>query len=504
MRLRPTVQLSLGLVILTSAILVLVDLIFGVFGTYDEQLMASRRVTAETLTAQITVLIEQRNSDAIGLTLDRMLGRDAQIASITVRRADGSILAQSGEHAKAWSTKPSERSTLSHLVVPLNAGQQRWGSVEVAYSPDARTALQRALGYPLWVTLASCALLGGFVYYQYMRRALVHLDPKGVIPERVRLAFDIMTEGVVVLDSRGRVLLANRAFCQLIERDDSEITGEPLALLSALASSLPADPGAHPWNRSMQTARPVMGEAIDLMLSAHRSAKLFINCAPITDARGAVRGCVATFADFSALHMANERLSDALTELAASRDEIARKNVELEQMATHDVLTGCLTRRAFLERMSQAYHVAQRDATPLSCLALDIDHFKRINDTFGHAVGDRVIQEVGATLRASVRAGDLVGRYGGDEFLIGLPGCDPAQARALAEKLCRTVETACSSALSDGTQLQPTVSIGVELLAVDDTDLGSLIERADKSLYAAKAAGRNRVAGMTDAEPAHA
>jgi PAS domain-containing protein len=187
------------------------------------------------------------------------------------------------------------------------------------------------------------------VYYQYMRRALVHLDPKGVIPERVKLAFDIMTEGVVVLDSRGRVLLANRAFCQLIERDDAEITGEPLALLAALATSLPADPGTHPWNRSMQTAQPVMGEAIDLVLSAHRSAKLVINCAPITDARGAVRGCVATFADFSALHMANERLSDALTELAASRDEIARKNVELEQLATHDVLTGCLTRRAFFE-----------------------------------------------------------------------------------------------------------------------------------------------------------
>jgi diguanylate cyclase (GGDEF)-like protein len=154
--------------------------------------------------------------------------------------------------------------------------------------------------------------------------------------------------------------------------------------------------------------------------------------------------------------------------------------------------------------MSQAYLAARREATDLSCLALDIDHFKHINDTLGHAIGDRVIQEVGATLIAAVRAGDIVGRHGGDEFLIGLPGCDPMQAGALAEKLCHAVEIACGSVLSDMTQLRPTVSIGVAILSADDTDLGSLIECADKSLYAAKAGGRNRVAGVTDAEPAHA
>ena len=173
-----------------------------------------------------------------------------------------------------------------------------------------------------------------------------------------------------------------------------------------------------------------MDFAIEVAPRPETAKKLVVNCAPISDPRGAVRGCVATFDDLTALHFANERLSDALAELRASRDEIAKKNVELEHMATHDVLTGCLGRGAFFQRMAQAWEDARRTGRPLSCLALDIDKFKSVNDGFGHAVGDRVIQEVGSTLVSSLRAADIVGRYGGDEFFVGMPGCDLEQGRA--------------------------------------------------------------------------
>jgi two-component system cell cycle response regulator len=134
----------------------------------------------------------------------------------------------------------------------------------------------------------------------------------------------------------------------------------------------------------------------------------------------------------------------------------------------------------------------------LSCLALDIDKFKSVNDGFGHVVGDRVIQEVGRTLVSSLRTADVVGRYGGDEFFIGLPGCDSQEGLAIADKLRRAIEERCRASLSDVARLHVTVSIGIATSRGGDGTLADLIERADQALYDAKSDGRNRVAAATD------
>jgi diguanylate cyclase (GGDEF)-like protein/PAS domain S-box-containing protein len=390
-----------------------------------------------------------------------------------------------------------DRSTPTELLVPLSTSSGRWGSFEMVYLPDQRSALQRAIAHPLWITLLGVVLLGTLVYWQYIRRALVHLDPKAVIPERVTLAFDIMTEGVVVLDRRGRVLLANRAFRALSGDGSPDTVGKQLPNLPWLAAGLASDRAGYPWTRAMHGGKPVMGYAIEVAPPSGTRKKLVVNCAPIADPRGIVRGCVATFDDLTAVHLANERLSETLAELHASRDEIAEKNVELERLASHDSLTGCLTRRAFFERMAQAREDARRSGKPFSCLALDIDQFKSVNDRFGHAVGDRVVQEVGGLLVSSLRAADIVGRYGGDEFFIGMPGCDTDQGLAIADKLRRGIEERCSAAFSDIATLRVTVSIGIATLQDADSTLAELIDQADKALYEAKTSGRNRVAQAT-------
>jgi diguanylate cyclase (GGDEF)-like protein len=494
MRIRPTVQMSLGMALLTAAVLLVVDLLFGVFTDPDVQLMRVRKALAESTATQVAVLLERGDHKALALTLERIREQDPSIRSLAVRRADRALLIQSGNHEEAWTELDEDRSTLTQLLVPLGIGSDRWGSFEVAYFPDRHSALQRAFRHPLAVTLIGVALLGTLLYWQYIRRALVHLDPKAVIPERVRLAFDVMTEGVVVLDSRGRVLLANSAFRALPSDGSSDPVGKHLSDLPWLAAGLPADGAEHPWTRAMQAGQPIMDFAVEVAPTPETGKKLVVNCAPITDPRGAVRGCVATFDDLTALHMANERLSDALAELRTSRDEIAQKNVELEHMATHDVLTGCLSRGAFFERMAQAREDARRTGRPLSCLALDIDKFKSVNDGFGHAVGDRVIQEVGRTLVSSLRTADVVGRYGGDEFFIGMPGCDSQEGLAIADKLRRAIAERCRASLSDIAGLRVTVSIGVATFRGGDGTLAELIERADQALYDAKSDGRNRVA----------
>ena len=489
-RIRPSAQITLGLVLLTTAILLLVDLLFNVFPDPDAQLMRVRSAHAESLATQVSVLLQGGDEHALSLALARVRAHDSNIRSLAVRRIGHGLLARSGDHERAWAEPRHARSALTHLLVPLSQRGARWGSFEMTFFPDETSSLQRLFYHPLWITLLSTALLGALVYWTYIRRALVHLDPTAVIPERIRLAFDIMTEGVAVLDSRGRLLLANSAFRALPGDDAADLLGIRLSDLPWLAASLPPNAADHPWSRAMHQAAPVRDVAIEVAPPAGVRRKLAVNCAPISDTRGQVRGCIATFADLTALHMANERLTETLLELRVSRDEVEQKNVELEHMATHDPLTGCLTRRALFDRLGRAREDARRSGKPLSCLALDIDQFKAVNDRFGHVVGDRVVEEVGKTLAASLRSSDIVGRYGGDEFLVGMPGCDMEHALNLAEKVRRGIKQHCSANFPD---VRVTVSIGVAMMTGGEKSVAELIEQADQALYAAKSSGRNRV-----------
>jgi diguanylate cyclase (GGDEF)-like protein/PAS domain S-box-containing protein len=485
--------MAIALVLLTSLMLLAVDFVVGVFPDPDAQEMRLRTVYAESLAAQAAALLQKGDIKTLAATLDRAREDDRRIRSAAVRNAKGELLVRSGEHEDYWDDEKGEVSTLTQLYVPLALGDDRWGSVEIAYRPDRRGWLVRALAHPRMVTLACVGLLGLLVYWMYLRRALVHLDPSAVIPDRVRMAFDIMTEGVVVLDRGGRILLANRAFRTLSSGEAGELVGRRLSEIAWLAAGLTADTAKHPWVRAMGNATPVMDYAVEGSPAQGAHRKLVLNCAPIADQHGTVRGCIATFNDLTALHLANERLSEALGELHASRDEIQQKSIELEHMARHDALTGCLNRRAFFERMALAWEDARINRMPLSCLALDVDQFKSVNDRFGHPAGDRVIKQVGDTLMRTLRGTDIIGRYGGDEFLVAMPGCDLDTALALGEKLRRAVEERCGITTGDIGRLSVTVSIGVAALGEAHASVSDLVDEADQALYAAKADGRNRV-----------
>ena len=124
---------------------------------------------------------------------------------------------------------------------------------------------------------------------------------------------------------------------------------------------------------------------------------------------------------------------------------------------------------------------------------VDIDHFKSINDRYGHLVGDQAIQNVANTLESAVRAGDLVCRYGGEEFCLLLAGIEASQAQELSERMRKQIETSCGPAVIPGDSVRITASFGVASIQYGATTLAELIKQADQALYAAKAAGRNRV-----------
>ena len=160
---------------------------------------------------------------------------------------------------------------------------------------------------------------------------------------------------------------------------------------------------------------------------------------------------------------------------------------EAQKLANTDQLTGLANRRATLDWLDSLVGVADEEDL-MALLMFDVDHFKRVNDSFGHQTGDEVLKRVAAISRSQVRAEDLVGRIGGEEFVCILSDLSPAEARALAERLCRAIAT---ESAGDGLP-QATISIGLALLRPGDTP-ESLLARADAALYEAKDGGRNQV-----------
>ena len=169
-------------------------------------------------------------------------------------------------------------------------------------------------------------------------------------------------------------------------------------------------------------------------------------------------------------------------------DELRRRNAELEALSRTDALTGLANRRHLQEQLTIAAALARRHGGRMGVLMIDVDHFKSINDRFGHDVGDAVLREVATRLEATSRAEDLVGRWGGEEFLVVAPSTDAPGVRELGERARRATSSQ-PIEVPSGT-ITVTVSVGV---AESDGDVEQVLRDADLALYEAKAAGRDRV-----------
>jgi diguanylate cyclase (GGDEF)-like protein len=176
------------------------------------------------------------------------------------------------------------------------------------------------------------------------------------------------------------------------------------------------------------------------------------------------------------------------------QDSLIQAREALREQAMHDYMTHLLNRRATMDFCVSELSRATREQHPLSAMMVDIDDFKSINDRFGHLTGDGVLCEVAGRLRTCTRTYDAVGRFGGDEFLVVVPGCGTAQALAQAERLREVV---CAQPITfNDLSINVTVSVGVATLCrPTQHGLQALIASADQALYRAKAGGRNRIEG---------
>ncbi len=190
--------------------------------------------------------------------------------------------------------------------------------------------------------------------------------------------------------------------------------------------------------------------------------------------------------------------------LSRLAEKVKQGQKRLLALATIDDLTHLYNRRYFFHRFHQEFERAKRYQRPLSCLILDIDHFKRVNDTYGHFAGDQVLQEIAWILQTQCRRSDLVGRYGGEEMIILLPETDATGAVAIAERIRELIKNH-TVRNGQGQAIRVTVSVGVahfsgtDLQALPTPDV--IVQRADDALLQAKRRGRNRTVLFEAATP---
>lgn len=189
---------------------------------------------------------------------------------------------------------------------------------------------------------------------------------------------------------------------------------------------------------------------------------------------------------YQATQEANKELERLHEEYKIKEQALIKVNDQLETLASTDLLTGLKNRRFFQEKMFESLMMFQEKQRYFSLLVVDIDHFKSINDTYGHPIGDLVLGNLAGLLQSVSRSTDVVARYGGEEFVIILPGCEEEQAIGIAERYRSQVASA------DWGEYNITVSIGAATIVEEDTEK-SLFQRADNALYASKTGGRNRV-----------
>lgn len=316
-----------------------------------------------------------------------------------------------------------------------------------------------------------------------------HSDPHSRLAheqDRLHRILAVLRDGVVIVDCNGIVSYVNPAArLMLAWRDEPQGTKLKSAMLSSDKNRLPFLEQNGALAAAIRRGQVIGGTE---ELSGKTDSGLSVECVatPLYEF-GEVVGAAIILTDISERLLVEGALCEANKRLQRVNDELKQKNERLQAISVTDSLTGLFNHRHIIERLQEHVSSSTRYQHDLSVMMLDIDHFKKVNDTYGHPFGDEVLERMSATIRKVIRVVDIAGRYGGEEFLVVMPETDLQEAVGIGERVRRAME-----ALTWQPPITLTVSGGVAAWQPGES-ASRLISRADALLYEAKKAGRNQV-----------
>ncbi|WP_189612168.1 diguanylate cyclase domain-containing protein [Saccharospirillum salsuginis] len=284
------------------------------------------------------------------------------------------------------------------------------------------------------------------------------------------ITLDAIGDAVLVVDPQGQVIYLNKVAETLTGWPSEQALGQQVEMVFSIFDGSTRERVTSPGQRAIDEGRTV-GLALGSVLVRRDGTDMAIedSAAPIYNRYGKVAGAVIVFHD--------------------ARQSVAAME-EMSHLSQHDILTGLPNRILLRERLTQAIGMAHRHGNNMAVMFLDLDHFKPINDAYGHAVGDQLLRDAASEITACLRTTDTVSRHGGDEFLILL---SEIKARTDAVQIARKIlDRFAQPRVLDGHDVQVSLSIGISVFPEDGQDPDTLIHNADTAMYASKQKGRNQ------------
>lgn len=473
--LTPTTRIALilGVASLNS---VFIAQMIGLFPDIESAKQKSRFHLAETIGISLSGMVTKRDEKDMESYLGLVAQRNPDIVCARVIKSGGEIC------VNVIGDPQTKLEELKHsmVYVPIVSRRGKWGKAEIYYQPMFGAGFlgfltRQSVLFSIFLTAANA-----LVFIFYLRRVLMHLDPSKAVPDRVKTTLDSISDGLAILDEKNRVVLANRTFAEIVAEEPDKISGRNLAEFDwevPIGEVLP-------WESNDKSTR----HSVQLKLQIGGAFRTFVaQSSAINGDDGAYCGALVSFNDVTMFEHKRAELLHILKTLKRSREKIEEQNDELRFLATRDPMTKCLNRRSFFEIFDKRWVETVSASGILSCMMVDVDHFKSINDNYGHSMGDEVLRAVSRALMELENEDHFVCRYGGEEFCVLLLDFDLDAASEVAERICKNISELVFEKFSI------TASLGVSSLAFEAENPEALLDQADAALYAAKRGGRNRV-----------
>lgn len=315
------------------------------------------------------------------------------------------------------------------------------------------------------------------------QKEFINLNDKVIDSEKLyKSIFDASPDAIVMFDINYRILIASKSANEVLGFEGDCLVGENILQFFVDKES----------KRIEKNIRRVFNEN-NIGTTNYRGKKnnnstiYEVNSRAIKDENGNSINLVSIIRDVTQKVILEELLEAREKQYKELAKELERKNISLSERVSIDNLTGIKNRYYFDERIKEEVDLAKRQKVSFSLLLFDLDHFKLVNDNFGHDVGDKVLKRVTDAVSKIIRSYDIFARWGGEEFVVLMPNTTEAEAVPAAEKIRKTVED-----ISHPDIEKITISIGIAIWEPDD-DVDQIFVKADKALYTAKNQGRNRV-----------